>query len=79
MLVQLSKASLVIYLVHTYVVTALKRVAISVGIGNPVIAILSVMTITLCVTYSIYLLSPKNKILSYLFKPVTFIEKYNKY
>ena len=68
------RASLVIYLIHTYIVTALKRFTILINLTSPITTIIIVMIITLSITYGIYWLSQRNKILYYLFRPIAFVE-----
>ena len=76
---ELGKASLVIYLVHTYIVTALKRITISIGMADPFGACLFILIITLITTYGIYWMSQRNKVLRYLFRPITLFENISFY
>ena len=73
---ELGKASLVIYLLHTYIITAFKRLTISMfTVNNPVYVILIILVFTLSITYVIYRKSEKNKILNYLFKPIKIFKR----
>lgn len=73
---ELGKASLVIYLLHTYIITAFKRLTISMfTVNNPACIIIIILVITLSITYVIYRKSEKNKILNYLFKPIKMFER----
>lgn len=75
--VKVGKASLVIYLVHTYIVTMIKVVVLKCNYENWLVAILLNWLVSLGISYLIYILSYKIKILGYIFKPIAIFEKEN--
>ena len=75
LLVRLGKQSLVIYLLHTYLVTALKVVFVRLGIGNWVIALIITTVIPLIITYFIAIMVPKIPLARYIFRPIDLFKK----
>ncbi|RGC52535.1 acyltransferase family protein [Absiella sp. AM29-15] len=73
---KLGKGSLVIYLFHTYFVTIIKNIVIFMEIKNviPVVCIATILPLIL--TYCIYQLSGKLKVLNVLLHPIKYIDTY---
>ena len=66
-------ATLVIYLVHTYFVTALKALVIRTGFGPGWLAVLLLWAVTAAASYAVFLLSRKFRIIGALFRPADLI------
>lgn len=71
---KIGKQSLVIYLLHTYLVTAIKAVIIRMAFGNFIIATLVALIVPLIITYVIALISEKVKWIGYIFNPIRFLK-----
>jgi len=72
-LVNIGKQSLVIYLLHTYFVTAIKFSFIKMHLctsKSAIIIVLITWIIPTFISYEIALLSKKNKILEFIFNPL---------
>lgn len=63
-------ASLVIYLTHTYVVTAMKVVIIRIGFSNGFIAVISTWIVGMVIPYIIWKVSNRVRWIGYVFNPV---------
>lgn len=75
LLKNLGKASLVIYLLHTYFVTALKVIFIRYPIGRPILIIFITLCISIMITYFIYYLSKRIRFLGIIFRPISLLDK----
>lgn len=73
-LVNLGKSSLIIYLLHTYLVTAFKQLFARIEVKSAVIAIIVTTTVTLLVTYFISIVVAKIPIIKYVFRPIELID-----
>lgn len=69
-LAQLGKASLIIYLIHTYVVTAIKVAVKRCEFENAFIAVLCAWCIAVAMPYFLFLLSRKVRLIGWIFKPI---------
>ena len=73
---KIGRQSLVIYLLHTYLVTAIKAVIIRTGFGNFFIAALAAWIIPLVITYVIAVIADKVKWIGYIFSPIKFLKDF---
>ena len=72
---KLGAASLVIYLLHTYIVTALKVLIIRTGILNGISAVLLTWTAAALVSWAAYAISRRVAFLGYCFKPILLLKR----
>lgn len=78
LLITLGKNSLVIYLLHTYLVTLMRVVVLRIGISNAAVAVIISTVVPLLTTFFIALLVPKFFVLRCIFKPITLVDKFKK-
>ena len=64
-----------IYLLHTYLVTAIKVLVIRTQYENATISIVVTFVIGLLVPYLVYVCSKRVKFLAYLFRPIALFSK----
>ena len=74
-LCELGKASLVIYLLHTYLVTIIKNIVIKSGFDLVIVAIIGSWLVATFVTYLIWILSCRIEWIGYIFHPIDAFEK----
>lgn len=74
MLSSLGRASLVIYLLHTYIVTAIKVLIIKINVENCILAIFFTWGLSVLITYGVYCVTCRCRLLSYVFKPISLID-----
>ena len=72
---KLGTASLVIYLLHTYIVTALKVLIIRTGILNGISAVLLTWAIAAIISWTAYAVSCRVRFLGYCFKPILLLKR----
>ena len=72
------KNSLIIYLLHTYFVTAMRVVLLKLNVSNLFIIVVLCTVIPLVITIGISLLVPKIPFLQYIFKPILLVDKLEK-
>ena len=72
-LINLGLASLVIYLSHTYIVTAIKYIVVYFAFKHPIFVVLFTWIIGTGISYFIYILSKRNKYIGYLFNPLSLL------
>lgn len=72
------KNSLIIYLLHTYLVTACRAVVLRAGINNPMAAVAICIVVPLAINIGIIVIINKVPILSYIFRPINLIDKIKK-
>ena len=76
---KLGYASLIIYLVHTYVVTAIKAFVIRThALSSGCVATVVTTLLGILFPYYVYVLSKKIIAIKYLFSPILLFDKYNK-
>jgi hypothetical protein rflaF_06982 len=71
----LGNNSLVIYLLHTYLVTSMRAAVLKIGISSAFIAVVLCTVIPLLITVLVAFIIPKISILKYIFKPILLIDK----
>ncbi len=74
-LTSVGKNSLAIYLLHTYLVTAMRTVVVKLDISNAAGGVLLAFIVPLFVTYAAGLIIPQIPVVRYLFKPIALIDK----
>lgn len=72
---QWGMASLVIYLTHTYVVTAMKVVIIRLGFSNVFIAVIATWMTGMVIPYIIWITSNRVRWIGYVFNPVKIFDR----
>ena len=77
-LIRFGEHSLVIYLLHTYFVTALKVLFIRVGIENWVLALGVTTVAPLAITYFIAVIVPYIPVVRYVFRPIDLFQRSKK-
>lgn len=75
-LVRLGTGSLVIYLVHTYFVTAIKVLVIRSGFQQGALAAAGTWIVSMALSFLIYLLSRRVRWIGMLFRPIGLVERH---
>lgn len=75
-LIFLGKNSLVIYLLHTYFVTAMRVVLLRIGVSSAFIVVTLCTVIPLMITVGTSLLVPRIAVLQYIFRPILIMDKF---
>lgn len=78
LLQRLGQASLVIYLLHTYIVTAIKVFVTRMGFQGILFWIPVTVVVAIAIPYVIFVLSKKIKIIQYIFKPILLLDDMRK-
>ena len=73
-LIETGKASLVIYLLHTYCVTALRVILPRFFYINSILTIILTWILASIITFFIYYATKGNKLFGYIFKPIQILE-----